>query len=444
MYQESFDRQVQDASRRIVALQRRARLESAHEPEILVSALEELQTTMEELLVAQEELRQQNEALQAAHLEAEVERQRYQDLFEFAPDGYLATDPAGIIQEANRAAAQMLEASQKYLFHRPLAVLIADEDRRTFRRELARLVQGGPARRWEIRLKPKKRLPFHAALTVAPIQDPKGAVIGLRWMVRDITERKQTEEAVLAWNRDLEQRVQARTAELEAANAAAHREIEERKRIEEELAANQRQLAALNERLKRAMVETHHRVKNNLQALASMVDMLAMDEAPTIPMTELHRLNSYIRTLATIHDILTQQAKEDERATHIHAEAMLERLLPLMRQSAGKPGLKAELEDALLTVRQGTSLAIIVNELVSNAIKHGDGTITLKFHRTDGEAELEITDEGAGFPEGFDGKLAARTGLELVEHLTRYDLGGHIHYANRPEGGGRVILTFPL
>lgn len=68
--------------------------------------LEELFSALEELSIAEEELRQQNEMLIAAQSEIEAERQRYQELFEFAPDAYLITDLYGIIREANRVALQ--------------------------------------------------------------------------------------------------------------------------------------------------------------------------------------------------------------------------------------------------------------------------------------------------------------------------------------------------
>ncbi len=89
-----------------------ASLSPLMEPDLLPDALDELQTSLEELQVAEEELRQQNEELASARAEVEVERHRYQDLFEFAPDGYLVTDLLGVIQEANRAAGLLLNIGQ--------------------------------------------------------------------------------------------------------------------------------------------------------------------------------------------------------------------------------------------------------------------------------------------------------------------------------------------
>src|SRR5436190_24291414 len=83
--------------------------------------LENLRVALEELRTADEELRQQNEDLAAAHLAVEIERQRYQELFDLAPDAYLVTDRAGIITEANRSASEMFGIAPQFLHGKALA-----------------------------------------------------------------------------------------------------------------------------------------------------------------------------------------------------------------------------------------------------------------------------------------------------------------------------------
>jgi two-component sensor histidine kinase len=211
-----------------------------------------------------------------------------------------------------------------------------------------------------------------------------------------------------------------------------------------EAEVNQAHIEALNERLQRAMTETHHRVKNNLQIIAAMVDMRAMDNSETVPTEEFRQLGSHIRVLATVHDLLTAEAKEDGQAHTVSARNILSRLLPLIQQTAGRCSLKFDLDDARLTVRQGTSLALIVNELVSNGVKYGRDSVQLRFAVCDKCASLQVTDNGRGFPVGFDPVKAANTGLELIQHLSRWDLGGAIEFSNAPEGGGQVTVEFPL
>jgi len=160
----------------------------------------ELAKTNEELEVAEEELRSQNEELLAARQTLEDERQRYQDLFEFAPDGYLVTDPQGIIQEANRAAVALLGVPSGSLFGKPLVVFVdeAHTPLKLFYAQLKPLLQGevNNIHNWELVLKPEDRAPFPAAITVGPVGNTRGEVTGLRWLVRDVTDRKRAEEEI--------------------------------------------------------------------------------------------------------------------------------------------------------------------------------------------------------------------------------------------------------
>ena len=100
--------------------------------------------------------------------------------------------------------------------------------------------------------------------------------------------------------------------------------------------------------------------------------------------------------------------------------------------------------DLFLPLKQGSSFSLLVSELVSNAMKHGAGDVEVTLTHEAGTACLEVCDEGAGFPEGFDARSAAHTGVELIESLARHDLRGESFYENRAEGGARIRITFPL
>lgn len=134
---------------------------------------------------------------------AEEELRRYRDLFDFAPDGYLVTDPDGVIQEANRAAASLLHRSQKFLAAKPLAVFVAKEDGRAFRLQLSRWRgDAGRVQDWELRMRPPRGQSFPATVTVAPVRDGKGELVALRWLLRDVTEGNGAEQAPAAQARD--------------------------------------------------------------------------------------------------------------------------------------------------------------------------------------------------------------------------------------------------
>jgi len=180
---------------------------------LLPQALEELQSSVEELWVAEEEMRVQNEELSRSRLRLKAERQRCQDLFEFAPDGYLVTDLEGIILEANRAAARLLNISPRFLRKRGLGTLIASHGLSELQTRLQELTKrGGESdREWVVQMRRRPSDRFPAAITAMLFGGLLGDAPTLRWLVRDITERVRAEEA-----RALLARVQADRAEVEA------------------------------------------------------------------------------------------------------------------------------------------------------------------------------------------------------------------------------------
>jgi PAS domain S-box-containing protein len=170
------------------------------------AAVERLRQAQDELVAEEEELRE----LLAA------ERLRYRDLFEWAPDAYVVTEPNGTIREANRAAERLLGHDREFLLGKPLADLLSDEDRQALRVMLARLPELELVADWEVSFERSGERVFPATVTVSVSRDREGAVGGLRWLIRDISERRAAEQQMVSANLELERRVTARTAELEA------------------------------------------------------------------------------------------------------------------------------------------------------------------------------------------------------------------------------------
>lgn len=260
----------------------------------------------------------------------------------------------------------------------------------------------------------------------------------------EVERRKAAEEQVRMLNERLEQRVTQRTAQLAAVNRELAREVEERKAAEEVANESRREALALNSRLQRAMVETHHRVKNNLQIIAAMLDMPNPGKSGRVSGSFVDQLRSQVQTLAAVHDVLTQEAKENGELETISVGSVLGKLIELLQQtSKGRP-LHHEIEDLKLPIRKGTSLALIVNELVANAIKHGDGSIKIKLVSNHATATLHVSDDGRGFPAGFGPEEGSNTGLGLVTHLSEWDLSGRAIYSNGESGGAHVTVELPL
>jgi PAS domain S-box-containing protein len=136
--------------------------------------------------------------LELALRQAQVNLLRYQDLFDFAPDAYLVTDVQAVIQEANHAAAALLNTRKEFLVGKPLVFYVAEGDRRGFTGNLLRLAQAGESRvQWELTLRPSRAAPVYALVTVAPVLAAEQPA-GFRWTFKDITCRSQLEETLRA------------------------------------------------------------------------------------------------------------------------------------------------------------------------------------------------------------------------------------------------------
>jgi PAS domain S-box-containing protein len=277
---------------------------------------EALRTTMEELRVAEEELRQQNEQLHDAWMIVEQQRRRYQDLFDFAPDGYLVTDPLGVIREANHAASELLDVPADRLTGKPLANYIAEGQRRSFRAVLHRLGEDGKGSEFWAHLLSRRREPRDVSLTVAVARDAQMAPIALRWLVRDISERKRAEDRVHAFNGELERRIRQRTAQLEERTA----QLEERT----------------------AQLEAANRAKDHFLAILS-------HELRT-PLTPVLATISYCEGRPDLPAELRDEIASIRRNVELEAR-LIDDLLDITRISRGKFDLHREALDAHVMLR---------------------------------------------------------------------------------------------
>ncbi|MFB2835318.1 PAS domain-containing protein [Floridanema evergladense] len=186
-----FTRQVETVNSRIHQLFRDAGI-GASQSQTLAQALKELGVISEELQVALDELMIQNEQLAASRMRIEAERQRYENLFDFTLDSQLVTDVGGVIREANRAACNFFNLPQKFLIGKPLLVFVVESDRWKFRSELNRLQGQDRVQEIEVRIQPRHREEFDAALRLVPLFDGEGNLIEIRWLLRDISQEKRS------------------------------------------------------------------------------------------------------------------------------------------------------------------------------------------------------------------------------------------------------------
>ncbi|XWK87126.1 MAG: PAS domain-containing sensor histidine kinase [Phormidium sp.] len=166
---------------------------------LLKESLDELGNTLQELQCALEEMRLKNEELAVNQLLLEGERQRYQELFDFTPHAYLVTDNSGVISEANQAAGRLLGVRCDRLIGKPLIVFLSETERRNFHNHLTQLKTSKLTQEWELEIKRRNQQSLPAACIAVPILDNYGNMMGLRWQIQDISQRKQAEQIEKEW-----------------------------------------------------------------------------------------------------------------------------------------------------------------------------------------------------------------------------------------------------
>jgi len=177
--------------------------------------------------------------------------------------------------------------------------------------------------------------------------------------------------------------------------------------------------------------EIHHRVKNNLQTVASLLRLQARAEGVD-PQKALSDSVNRILAIAAVHEVLTEH-REDVVDLH----ELLDRIRAMLVQGlvAGKR-VQAELQDVTLEGHKATSLALVFSELLGNALEHGGDHVIVTLGEAGGEVTLTVADDGEGLGGASDG-----TGMSIVRALVRDELRGTMEIVDR--GGLVATVRFP-
>jgi PAS domain S-box-containing protein len=174
---DALELQIASALQRYTALQRRATVERSDQPKLFSRALKELEGALEELRVAQEQLIENRARMEQLQADLTQQYQKYWTLFDLLPQPYMVTTPDSTIVEANKAASELFNVSQRFLIGKTMSVFVC-EDRSKFLTEAGRAANGKAPVEMSFRLRPRERAPLDASARVS------GDGASLRWLLR--------------------------------------------------------------------------------------------------------------------------------------------------------------------------------------------------------------------------------------------------------------------
>jgi len=258
---------------------------------------------------------------------------------------------------------------------------------------------------------------FWNALYISPVSNDRGELQFFFASQLDVTDRKQSEHRITADKERFEKAVKERTAELEAALEA--------------------QTTLLH--------EVDHRVKNNLQMISSLIVMQGRTIKDEAAKQSLTTMLERIEALSTVHRRLYQSKDVSRFDVSDFARDLVSDLVAASGRSEIRS--KLELEPVIIPAEKATPVALMVNELVTNALKHAfkekpDGTtagsIGVKMNQLDGHFHIEVSDDGVGMA---DASGDASFGMRLIKSLGR-QLHADIEWRDAGPGT-RVVIRLP-
>ena len=355
--------------------------------------------------------------------------QLYIESLEEATDCIVIADFGGVVLYANHASELMFGLAPKDSLGTQLLPLIFEEENDISEVKEALLSQG--RYHGEVSLQ-KERQGLTAEVTIASVSENGSQGSALVCISRDVSLRKKTEAELEDYRRNLELRVAERSAALQ-------NEIQEHKYARGELAESLREKELL-------LKEVHHRVKNNMQVISSLLNMQADSVIDEGLSNLLGESQQRIKSMSLIHENLYQS----ESLLKINFEDYIQMLANSLCRFYVVPNIEVRLnivvDDVSLELETAVPCGLIINELVSNSLKHafrdrqGIGNINIAFAPKGDCYRLEISDDGNGLPEGFDISKNASMGMEIVSILAG-QLEGRLNFQGKPSAS--FTIEFP-
>ena len=334
---------------------------------------------------------------EASLIESEA---RYRRIVNAADEGIWLTDGDGLTSFVNSKMAQMLGYTETEMLGQPVVDFLWP-DGRSIAEEIVLRRLPDISERHDLKFARKKGGLLWGLVATNPIFDARGTYTGALTMIADISERKAAEQAL-------------------------------------------RQSIAEKEAL---LKEVHHRVKNNLQVINSLlrleISRLSNDGAISV----LSDMQGRIRAMALLHDTLYRSGTFAAVDLGVYVRQLVVQINRALNAKSALIQTVFNLDVVQVGMDQAIPCGLLINELVSNAFKHGfpherSGEIRIDLHVVDGgpQLQLRVSDTGVGLATDFEARRKKSLGLQLVSDLAG-QLGGHLEIGVGPIADFAVMFT---
>jgi len=361
-------------------------------------------------------------------------------------DSLIVIDDKGLIVNLNKSALKLLGYRRNELVNSSLKKFVKftkldqKNDERIFGSETFNgLITNSNIRDTEVAFVNKNGRSIPMNVSASIIYDKNKNLAGVVIVARDLTETKKLINDLEEAKNRLEDKVKERTKELVKANRELQIEVKERKKAEEKIKASLDEKELLLE-------EIHHRVKNNLQIVSSLLDLQAVRLKGKENVELFQESRNRVKSMSLIHEQLYQS----EDLANINFDKYIQKLVVNLSRSYGISSdnilFKINVKDVFLSIDKAIPCGLIISELATNSLKHGfpddkKGEINIDFHLDkNNNYSLIVRDNGVGIPEDFIFQTTKSLGLQLVNMLTQ-QLKGSIELDRTY--GTTFKITFP-
>gem|GEM_PF-1530200 len=361
--------------------------------------------------------RAERKLLEQKQKQAEIIMHLQSMALESAANGIVITDKEGTIIWVNPAFTELTGYMYEEIRGQNLRILKSGLHDRAFYENLWQTILNGKVWHNEMVNRRKDGILYTEEMTITPVQNHEGEITNFIAIKQNITERKRTEEEIQKLNQELEKRVAERTLELRNTNTDLQKEILIRAAAEDLIKHQLQEKEIL-------LKEIHHRVKNNMQIIISMLNLQASFVKNKKIVAVLQDGQSRIKTMALIHEKLYQTKNFASIDFTEYLNNLSSYLFTSYKSQERQIEYFIDIDKYTFDIDKTIALGLIANELITNSFKYAFidgrdciiGILLKKINEKD--LVFSISDNGKGLPENFDYRNSKTLGIQLVYMLT--------------------------